>query len=97
LASIGQIAAGIAHEVRNPLTAVKGFLQLLGEQNPHNYIDIAKRELDNAIDHPADIQGGHSASAWNDRPPDRDEGHAAASAGATGIEFELMVLKKKAG
>jgi len=29
LASVGQIAAGIAHEVKNPLTAVKGFLQLL--------------------------------------------------------------------
>jgi rsbT co-antagonist protein RsbR len=50
LASVGQIAAGIAHEVRNPLTAVKGFLQLLGEQVPHNYIDIAQQELDNAIE-----------------------------------------------
>lgn len=49
LASVGQIAAGIAHEVRNPLTAVKGFLQLLQEQAPHNYIDIAQQELDNAI------------------------------------------------
>ena len=28
LASIGQIAAGIVHEVKNPLTSVKGFLQL---------------------------------------------------------------------
>src|SRR5690606_16666764 len=49
LASIGQIAAGIAHEVRNPLTAVKGFLQLMQEQEPHEYIDIASKELDNAI------------------------------------------------
>jgi len=49
LASVGQIAAGIAHEVRNPLTAVKGFLQLLDEKAPHTYINIAQQELDNAI------------------------------------------------
>lgn len=49
LASVGQIAAGIAHEVRNPLTAVKGFLQLLQKQQPHAYLDIARAELDNAI------------------------------------------------
>ncbi|GIQ64618.1 hypothetical protein PACILC2_31860 [Paenibacillus cisolokensis] len=49
LASVGQIAAGIAHEVRNPLTAVKGFLQLLQKQSPHSYIEIAQQELDNAI------------------------------------------------
>ncbi|KHF36546.1 Sporulation kinase A [Paenibacillus sp. P1XP2] len=50
LASVGQIAAGIAHEVKNPLTAVKGFLQLLKEKNDANYIDIAQSELENAID-----------------------------------------------
>jgi anti-anti-sigma regulatory factor/two-component sensor histidine kinase len=49
LASIGQIAAGIAHEVRNPLTAVKGFLQLLKEKNDSTYIDVASSELDNAL------------------------------------------------
>ena len=49
LASVGQIAAGVAHEVRNPLTAVKGFLQLLKEKNPADYIDIAQSELDNAL------------------------------------------------
>lgn len=50
LASIGQISAGIAHEVRNPLTAVKGFLQLLKEDSQqHEYVDIALSELDNAL------------------------------------------------
>lgn len=49
LASVGQIAAGIAHEVRNPLTAVKGFLQLLKEKSPDSYIDVAEMELNHAL------------------------------------------------
>lgn len=49
LASIGELSAGIAHEVRNPLTAVKGFLQMLQKDSPHDYLDIACSELDRAI------------------------------------------------
>ncbi|PWK15698.1 ATP-binding protein [Tumebacillus permanentifrigoris] len=49
LASIGQVSAGIAHEVRNPLTAVKGFLQLMQQETPHVYLDIACSELERAI------------------------------------------------
>jgi len=49
LASVGQIAAGIAHEVKNPLTAVKGFLQLLQQEHDHEYLEIAQSELENAL------------------------------------------------
>lgn len=49
LASIGQISAGIAHEIKNPLTTIKGFLQLLKESQSHAYLDIMESELEKAL------------------------------------------------
>ncbi|PEP92182.1 ATPase [Bacillus toyonensis] len=47
---IGQMAAGISHEIRNPMTTVRGFLQLLKEENiyeKHNkYFNLMIEELD---------------------------------------------------
>ena len=49
LASLGLIVAGIAHEIKNPLTSVKGFLQLLKESRPHTYLDTMETELEKAL------------------------------------------------
>ncbi|KJS46419.1 nitrogen regulation protein NR(II) [Desulfosporosinus sp. BICA1-9] len=49
---IGQLAAGISHEIRNPLTTVKGFLQLMGSKSKYaqekEYMDLMISEIDRA-------------------------------------------------
>ncbi|HBV85188.1 MAG TPA: two-component sensor histidine kinase [Desulfosporosinus sp.] len=48
---IGEMAASISHEVRNPMTIVKGFLQLLKNKQgsrDKEYFDIMIEELDRA-------------------------------------------------
>lgn len=54
LAMLGKISAAIAHEIRNPLTAIRGFIQLL---KPHlvqlgrdEYAQIILSEIDRAND-----------------------------------------------
>ena len=46
LAAIGQMAAGIVHEVRNPLATIKGFVQLLYKYNSVKDTDVLKRYLE---------------------------------------------------
>lgn len=49
LASLGQLAAGIAHEIRNPLTPVQITLQMVKEgHSSSDMLDLALSELDRA-------------------------------------------------
>lgn len=45
LAALGQMAAGLAHEVKNPLSAIKGAAQLLGEPTREHTPDEATSEF----------------------------------------------------
>lgn len=49
---VGQMSASIGHEIRNPMTTVRGFLQLLGNREPDpvkkDYYEVMINELDRA-------------------------------------------------
>ncbi|MGI6492193.1 MAG: two-component system sensor histidine kinase NtrB [Pelotomaculum sp.] len=49
---VGEMAASISHEIRNPMTTVRGFLQLLSKKDQYaldkNYMDLMIEELDRA-------------------------------------------------
>ncbi|QYR22698.1 hypothetical protein KZ483_07050 [Paenibacillus sp. sptzw28] len=51
LSLVGQMAASITHEIRNPMAVIRGFVQLMRERSPEHhqqYFQIVMEELDRA-------------------------------------------------
>ena len=74
---IGQLAAGISHEIRNPLTTVKGFLQMFGSRSKYEqdkeYMDLMVSEIDRANEIITDFLSLAKANLDNIKPKNINE------------------------
>jgi len=102
LASVGRLAAGVAHEVGNPMTALLGFLSILQDRlkqgkEPGDYLDRLSREAERIDRILRDLLGLARPPARDLQPVDlraaaeRARGLLEAQPSWTGCALELRV------
>jgi two-component system sensor histidine kinase HydH len=78
LAAVGQLAAGLAHEIRNPLSSIRGFAQFLRhalKANPkeQEYAEIMIKEIDRINRVVTDLLSFANPKAAEAKPTDPNE------------------------
>ncbi|MFC5448601.1 sensor histidine kinase [Paenibacillus aestuarii] len=97
LSLVAQMAASISHEVRNPITTVRGFLQLIMQRksffNYQKYYDLIINELDRANE----IIGNFLSLSKNNNSMDREEQDLLATFHAVLplLEADALMMGKK--
>jgi signal transduction histidine kinase len=96
LASVGVMAAQVAHEINNPLTTVLGYAKLLQEGKPEAHPDRAALELiASEAERMKSIVGGLLEYARAPRPP--EHGTSAAVSGSTGASCDPAAVLRHVG
>ncbi|MCM3630436.1 ATP-binding protein [Paenibacillus glycanilyticus] len=74
-AALGELAVGVAHEIRNPLTGIRGFVQLLGEALKRNGIDKEQEYVDLILTELSRINELVSEMLWLRKPKESSMEH----------------------